>query len=60
MDFKTWLSNDYFPGDLMVQRFGGVPPSLMGMGFKMLRPTNDTAALSGLWFNMDRKDYITI
>jgi polyhydroxyalkanoate synthase subunit PhaC len=58
--FKTWLGNDYFPVDLMVQRFGGVPPSLMGMGFKMLRPTNDVAALSGLWFNMDRQDYITI
>jgi polyhydroxyalkanoate synthase len=44
----------------MVHRFGGVPPSLMTTGFKMLRPTNDVAALSGLWFNMDRQEYITI
>jgi len=58
--FKTWLGQDYFPAELMVERYGGVPPSLMSTGFKMLRPTNDAAALSGLWFNMDRKDYITV
>ena len=58
--FKTWLGRDAFPVDLMVERFGGVPPSLMTTGFKMLRPTNDVAALSGLWFNMDRKEYITV
>lgn len=58
--FKVWLGNDYFPVDLMVERFGGVPPSLMGTGFKMLRPTNDAAALSGLWFNMDKQEYIPI
>jgi polyhydroxyalkanoate synthase len=39
-------------------RQGGVPPGLMGVGFKMLRPTNDIAALSGLWLNLDRRDYI--
>jgi polyhydroxyalkanoate synthase len=58
--FKTWLGNDYFPVDLMVERYGGVPTSLMGMGFKMLRPTNDVAAMAGLWFNLNRKEYITI
>ena len=58
--FKTWLGQEYFPADLMVQRFGGVPSSLMTMGFKMLRPTNDVAALSSLWFNMDRKEYVTV
>lgn len=56
--FKTWIGHAAFPADLMVQRFGGVPPGLMGMGFKMLRPTNDLAALSGLWFNLDRQEYI--
>ena len=30
----------------------------MGVGFKMLRPTNDIAALSGFWFNLDLRDYI--
>ena len=58
--FKTWLGRDAFPVDLMVQRFGGVPTSLMTTGFKMLRPTNDVAALSGLWFDMDRQEYITV
>ena len=58
--FKTWLGWDAFPVDLMVERFGGVPPSLMTTGFETLRPTNDVAALSGLWFNMDRKEYITV
>jgi polyhydroxyalkanoate synthase len=58
--FKVWLGNETFPGDLMVEQFGGVPPHLMGMGFKMLRPTNDAAALSGLWFNMEKQDYIPI
>jgi polyhydroxyalkanoate synthase len=56
--FKTWLGQAQFPADLMVERFGGVPPSLMSMGFKMLRPTNDVAALSGLLFNLDKKEYI--
>jgi polyhydroxyalkanoate synthase len=58
--FKAWLGHGAFPGELMVERFGGVPPSLMGMGFKMLRPTNDVAALSSLWFNLDRQEYITV
>jgi polyhydroxyalkanoate synthase len=58
--FKTWLGHDAFPADLMVERFGGVPPSLMSMGFKMLRPTNDTAALSSLWFNLQRQEYTTV
>ena len=26
----------------------------------MLRPTNDAAALSGLWFNMDKQEYMPI
>jgi polyhydroxyalkanoate synthase len=46
--FKTWLGQDAFPVDLMVERYGCVPPSLMTIGFKMLRPTNDVAALSSL------------
>lgn len=58
--FKTWLGHANFPANLMVERYGGVPPHLMGLGFKMLRPTNDAAALSGLWFNMDKKDYVPI
>ena len=36
--FKAWLGHEYFPDDLMVAQFGGVPPHLMGTGFKMLRP----------------------
>jgi polyhydroxyalkanoate synthase len=58
--FKTWLGQEAFPVDLMVDRYGGVPSSLMTTGFKMLRPTNDVAALSGLWFNLDRQEYITV
>ena len=45
--------------DLIVERFGGIPPHLMGVGFKMLRPTGDATAYSGLWMNMNKKDYIT-
>jgi polyhydroxyalkanoate synthase len=58
--FKAWLGQPQFPVDLMVERFGGIPPGLMSMGFKMLRPTNDVAALSGLLFNLDKQDYIPI
>jgi polyhydroxyalkanoate synthase subunit PhaC len=58
--FKAWLGNDHFPVDLVVERFGGIPPSLMSVGFKMLRPTNDVGALSGLLFNLNKKDYIPI
>jgi polyhydroxyalkanoate synthase len=58
--FRAWLDGRFFPADLMVQRFGGIPPSLMGTGFKMLRPTLDLQAYSGLWFNLDRKDYIPV
>ena len=55
---KAWVGNDTFPSDVLVEHYGGVPPGLMGLGFKMLRPTNDIAALSGLWFNLERRDYI--
>jgi len=58
--FRTWLGTGAFPADLMVKRFGGVPTSLMGMGFKMLRPTGDMAAMSGLWFNLDKDEYIPV
>jgi polyhydroxyalkanoate synthase len=58
--FRTWLGTNAFPVELMVERFGGVPTSLMGMGFKMLRPTGDMAALSGLWFNLDKDEYIPV
>lgn len=57
--FRTWLDERYFPADLIVERYGGIPSFLMGTAFKMLRPTLDVYALSGLWFNMDRKEYIT-
>jgi polyhydroxyalkanoate synthase len=56
--FKVWLGHDEFPVDLIVEHFGGIPPHLMGVGFKMLRPTGDMAAYSGLWMNMNKKDYI--
>jgi polyhydroxyalkanoate synthase len=58
--FKTWLGHATFPADLMVDQFGGVPTHLMAMGFKMLRPTGDAIALSGLWLNLDKKEYIPI
>ncbi|MBI2936159.1 MAG: alpha/beta fold hydrolase [Chloroflexi bacterium] len=57
--FKSWLDERYFPVDLIVERYGGIPTSLMNTGFKMLRPTGDTAALTALWLNMDRKEYTT-
>ncbi len=58
--FKVWLGRDEFPVELIVERFGGIPPQFMGVGFKMLRPTNDAAAYSGLWFNMHKKDYLPV
>ena len=58
--FRTWLGTDDFPAGLMVERFGGVPTSLMGAGFKMLRPMGDTTAMSGLWFNLDKADYLPV
>jgi polyhydroxyalkanoate synthase len=58
--FKVWLGHDAFPVELIVERFGGIPPHLMGVGFKMLRPTGDAQAYAGLWSNLSKKDYITI
>ena len=57
--FKAWLNGKYFPTDLMVQRYGGIPASLMGTAFKMLRPTQDAQAMSALWANMDKREYVT-
>lgn len=58
--FKTWLGHEAFPTEQLVRQFGGVPTHMMGMGFKMLRPTGDAAAMSGLWLNLDKKDYIPV
>ena len=40
-----------------MQRYGGLPASLMNTGFKMLRPTLEAQALSGLWANVNRPGY---
>jgi len=56
--FKAWLND--FPADQLIRVYGMVPPHLMGTGFKLLRPLGDTAAISALWFNLARKDYITM
>ena len=55
---KAWTGHEAFPRDLLAQHYGIVPTSVMGLGFKMLRPTNDLAALFGLWSNLERKAYI--
>ena len=57
--FKSWLDERYFPVDLIVDRLGGIPASLMAAGFKMLRPTGDIQAKSSLWLNLDRPGSIT-
>ena len=56
--FRTWLDERYFPADLIVERYGGLPASMMGAGFKMLRPTLEAQALSGLWANAQRPGYV--
>lgn len=56
---KTWTGHEAFPRELLTKHYGMVPPSVMGLGFKMLRPTNDLAAFSGLWNNLERQAYIT-
>ncbi len=55
--YKTWLNEKYFPADLIVERYGGIPANLMSSAFKMLRPTIDAEALSGLWMNLESPDY---
>lgn len=57
--FKAWLTED-FPADQLVRVYGMVPTHLMGTGFKMLRPLGDAAAVSALWFNLARRDYVTL
>ena len=42
---KAWTGHEAFPRDLLVKHYDIVPTSVMGLGFKMLRPTNDLAAL---------------
>jgi polyhydroxyalkanoate synthase len=56
--FRNWLHSRFFPADLIVQRYGGMSPDLMGSGFKMLRPLLDVQAYSGLWSNLDKKEYV--
>lgn len=56
--FRNWLHNRFFPSDLIVQRYGGMSPALMGAGFKMLRPTLDLQAYGGLWFNLNKREYV--
>ena len=55
--FRTWLNDPHFPAELIVQRYNGLPASLMNTGFKMLRPTLEAQALSGLWANINRPGY---
>ena len=57
--FKTWLDERYFPMDQII-RSGSFSASQVGLGFKMLRPTGDLQAKTGLWLNMERKEYITM
>ena len=56
--FRTWLNDPHFPAELIVQRYNGLPASLMNTGFKMLRPTLEAQALSGLWANINRPGYV--
>ena len=56
--FRAWLNDSHFPADLIVQRYGGLPASLMGAGFKMLRPTLEAQAMMGLWTNVQRPGYV--
>jgi polyhydroxyalkanoate synthase len=56
--FRTWLNDPHFPADLILERYNGLPSSLMNTGFKMLRPTLEAQALSGLWANVNRPGYI--
>ena len=56
--FRTWLDGRYFPADLIVERYGGLPAGLMGTGFKMLLPTLEAQALAGLWTNAQRPGYV--
>ena len=56
--FRVWLDERYFPADLIVEHYGVLPANLMGAGFKMLRPTLDAQALSGLWANVNRPGYV--
>ena len=56
--FRAWLNDPHFPADLIVERYNGLPASLMGTGFKMLRPTLEAQALSGLWNNVNRPGYV--
>ena len=56
--FRTWLNDPHFPADLIVERYNGLPANLMSTGFKMLRPTLEAQALSGLWANVNRPGYV--
>ena len=56
--FKAWLND--FPAEQLIRVYGMVPIHLMGVGFKLLRPLGDAAAISALWFNLARNDYVTM
>ncbi|MBM3946228.1 MAG: alpha/beta fold hydrolase, partial [SAR202 cluster bacterium] len=56
--FKSWVGSPAFPAESLVNTWGGVPTSAMGLGFKLLRPLGDTMAYSGLMWNLDNPAYL--
>lgn len=56
--FKAWVGNSAFPAELLVNTWGGVPTSAMGLGFKLLRPLGDTMAYANLMWNLDNPAYL--
>ncbi|MBM3778463.1 MAG: alpha/beta fold hydrolase [Acidimicrobiia bacterium] len=56
--FRLWLDPRYFDADKLVDTLGTVPSELIQAGFKMLKPTMDTATGLALWWNLWNDDYV--
>lgn len=56
--FTSWLDKRYFDVDKLVDTMGGLPASMVQMGFKFLKPTMDLTTYVNLWWNLWNDEYV--
>ncbi len=56
--FACWLDKKYFNIDKFVDTLGQIPPDLVKIGFKLLKPTMDLTTGLNLWWNLWNDEYV--
>jgi polyhydroxyalkanoate synthase len=56
--FANWADKRFFDLDLMVERFGNIPPEIIYASFDMLRPAAKLAGQVRLWDNMWNDEFV--